>query len=77
MTAPRATSPEATETVLLSASAEEAGQRLDAFLAAHIDGWSRSRLQRVIDDGEVLVNGRATKSSYKLRANDEIEIAPD
>jgi len=73
VTAARVTSPEETETVMLSASAEDAGQRLDAFLAAHIDGWSRSRLQRVIDDGDVLVNGRATKTSYKLRANDEIE----
>jgi 23S rRNA pseudouridine1911/1915/1917 synthase len=73
VTAPRATSPEATETVTLSASAEDAGQRLDAFLATHVDGWSRSRLQRVIDDGDVLVNGHAAKSSYKLRANDEVE----
>jgi 23S rRNA pseudouridine1911/1915/1917 synthase len=58
---------------MLSASAEDAGQRLDAFLAGHVEGWSRSRLQRVIDDGDVLVNGRIAKSSYKLRANDEIE----
>jgi 23S rRNA pseudouridine1911/1915/1917 synthase len=58
---------------MLSASAEDAGQRLDAFLASHVAGWSRSRLQRLIDDGEVLVNGRVAKSSYKLRANDEIE----
>lgn len=73
MTAPRATSLESTETVLLLASAEDAGQRLDAFLAAHIEGWSRSRLHRLIDEGDVLVNGRAAKPSYKLRANDEIE----
>ena len=73
MTAPRATSSEETETVLLSASAEDAGQRLDAFLAGHIEGWSRSRLQRLIDDGDILVNGRGAKSSYKLRAHDEIE----
>jgi 23S rRNA pseudouridine1911/1915/1917 synthase len=58
---------------MLSASAEDAGQRLDAFLASHVEGWSRSRLQRLIDDGDVLVNGRVAKSSYKLRANDEIE----
>jgi 23S rRNA-/tRNA-specific pseudouridylate synthase len=65
VTAPRVTSPEATETVTLSASAEDAGQRLDAFLAAHIDGWSRSRLQRVIDDGDVLVNCRSRLSFRK------------
>src|SRR5882672_3931301 len=48
--------------------------RLDAYLAARIEGWSRSRLQRLIDDGEVLVNGRTVRPSYKLRAKDEIEV---
>ena len=73
MTAPRATSQPETETLALFVSAQDAGQRLDAFLAEHIEGWSRSRLQRLIDDGDVLVNGRSVKSSYKLRANDEID----
>ncbi|HEX7996995.1 MAG TPA: RluA family pseudouridine synthase [Pyrinomonadaceae bacterium] len=52
----------------------EAGTRLDAFLAARIADWSRARLQRLIEDGDVLVNSRTVKSSYKLRANDELEV---
>jgi 23S rRNA pseudouridine1911/1915/1917 synthase len=51
-------------------SANDIGKRLDAFLAEKIDGWSRGRLQRLIDDGDVLVNGRESKSSYKLRDGD-------
>jgi 23S rRNA pseudouridine1911/1915/1917 synthase len=51
----------------------DAGTRLDAFLASRIEGWSRARLQRLIEDGDVLVNGRPAKASYKLRATDEIE----
>lgn len=53
---------------------EETGERLDAFLAARIEDWSRARLQRLIEDGDVLINGRTAKSSSKLRANDEIEV---
>jgi 23S rRNA pseudouridine1911/1915/1917 synthase len=53
--------------------AEDVGTRLDAFLASHIAGWSRARLHRLIEDGDVLVNGRAAKPSYKLRANDGID----
>jgi 23S rRNA pseudouridine1911/1915/1917 synthase len=53
---------------------EDAGARLDAYLAARIEGWSRARLQRLIEDGDVLVGGRLAKSSYKLRAGDEIEV---
>jgi 23S rRNA pseudouridine1911/1915/1917 synthase len=51
----------------------EAGARLDAFLAEKIDGWSRSRIQRLIDGGEVLVNEKPAKPSYKVRRGDEIE----
>lgn len=53
---------------------EDAGARLDAYLAARIEGWSRARLQRLIEDGDALVTGRVVKSSYKLRAADEIEV---
>jgi 23S rRNA pseudouridine1911/1915/1917 synthase len=53
---------------------EDVGKRLDAFLVEKIEGWSRSRLQKLIDDGDVLVGGKQSKSSYKLRQNDEIEL---
>jgi len=60
--------------VTLSVLGTDAGQRLDTFLAAHIEGWSRARLQRLIEDADVLVNGLVAKSSYKLHANDQIEV---
>jgi 23S rRNA pseudouridine1911/1915/1917 synthase len=55
-------------------SVDDIGKRLDAFLAEKVDGWSRARLQRLIDDGDVLVNGKVAKASYKLRENDEIDV---
>jgi 23S rRNA pseudouridine1911/1915/1917 synthase len=51
----------------------DAGTRLDAYLAAHIDDWSRARLQRLIEEGDVIVNGKLVKASHKLKTNDEIE----
>ena len=62
------------ETVTLSVSGADEGSRLDAYLAAEIDGWSRARLQRLIEEGEVLVNGKLAKASYKISSNDEIEV---
>jgi 23S rRNA pseudouridine1911/1915/1917 synthase len=53
---------------------DDAGVRLDAFLASQIENWSRSRLQRVIEAEDVLVNGKASKPSYKLREHDELEV---
>ncbi|HSK71954.1 MAG TPA: RluA family pseudouridine synthase [Pyrinomonadaceae bacterium] len=53
---------------------EDIGKRLDVFLSEKIEGWSRSRLQRLIAEGEVLVNQKQAKSSYKLNEDDEIEV---
>jgi 23S rRNA pseudouridine1911/1915/1917 synthase len=55
-------------------AAPEVGLRLDAYLASQVEGWSRARLQRLIDSEDVLVNGKPSKSSYKLRAKDEVEV---
>ena len=52
----------------------EAGLRLDAYLASQIEGWSRARLQRLIEAEDVLVNRKPAKASYKLRENDELEV---
>jgi len=54
--------------------AQDAGSRLDAYLATHIEGWSRARLQRLIETEDVLVNGKPTKPSYKLREHDDLEV---
>jgi 23S rRNA pseudouridine1911/1915/1917 synthase len=61
-------------TITFSVEAGEAGARIDAYLAARIQDWSRARIHRLIEDGDVLVNGLAAKPSYKLRAGDEIEV---
>ena len=56
-----------------SVTEKDAGERLDAFLAHRIEGWSRARLQRLIEDADVLVNGRIAKPSYRLRPDDTVE----
>ena len=53
---------------------EHAGLRLDAFLASQIDGWSRARLQKLIENEDVLVNEKPSKPSYKLREGDDIDV---
>jgi 23S rRNA pseudouridine1911/1915/1917 synthase len=58
----------------LRIDSQDAGSRLDAYLASHIEGWSRARLQRLIESEDVLVNGKPAKPSYKLREHDELEV---
>jgi 23S rRNA pseudouridine1911/1915/1917 synthase len=62
------------ETLTFNIGSDHAGTRLDAYLASQIDGWSRARLQRLIENEDVLVNGKSSKPSYKLREHDEVEV---
>lgn len=52
---------------------DDAGMRLDAYLAENIAGWSRSRLQRLVENEDILVNEKKAKPSYKVRPGDEVE----
>ena len=48
--------------------------RLDQYLVGMFSDYSRSVVQRVIDAGGVLVNGKPTKASYRVRHGDRIRI---
>jgi 23S rRNA pseudouridine1911/1915/1917 synthase len=47
-------------------------KRLDHFMAEHVPRLSRSRLQALIKDGHILVNGAAARASDKLRTGDTV-----
>lgn len=50
------------------------GQRLDVFLADLLEKFSRSHIQKLIKEGQVLINGSPAKSSYNLRLGDKLEF---
>ena len=58
----------------LSVPQDAAGQRLDHFIATQLEGVSRSRVQLLLEQGDVLVNGVLSKPSHKLRGGEEIVI---
>ncbi len=62
------------ESLTLSIQAHEAGIRLDRYLTSILTGISRTTVQQLIMDGEVLVNGHTGKSGYTLRIGDEVQI---
>lgn len=63
-----------TDTLTFQVDQADADARLDAYLASQIEGWSRARLQHLIEDEDILVNGKPAKSSYRLHAGDKIEV---
>ena len=48
--------------------------RIDRFLGSRLEQVSRSYLQKLVKDGEVLVNGKQVKSSYKVENGDRIRL---
>jgi len=56
----------------LSVPAPSSGERLDRFLAAAQTDLSRSRLQSLIREGRVRVNGHASRASLRLREGDRV-----
>ena len=48
--------------------------RIDRFLAAKVDGLSRSIIKNLISDGKVLVNQNPVKPSYNVKIDDLIEV---
>ena len=48
--------------------------RLDKFLTVRMEHCSRNRIQAAADSGNILVNGKAAKSSYKVKPLDRIQI---
>ena len=54
--------------------ADLAGERLDAFLARCVEGMTRSAAQKLIEGGNVLLNGRPGKKNDKLNMGDEISV---
>ena len=61
---------------LVQLEADEAflNERLDKYLGAVLPGQSRSYVQKLIKEGGVRVNGTAEKASYRLGAEDRIQV---
>ena len=61
-------------TLHLKAEAEDAGVRLDAFVAYRANGLTRSQAARYIDEGRVAVDGKPASKSCRI---DSLRIGAD
>lgn len=58
--------------------AAEENIRIDKFLADKLEGITRSRIQKLVEDGCVTVDGHTVKSNYKLKSGQNVSVTvPD
>lgn len=57
--------------------ADEAGMRLDQFVAAQLTDVSRAHIQKLLAEGKIAVNGETKKAGYKLKDHDVLEVTYD
>jgi 23S rRNA pseudouridine1911/1915/1917 synthase len=63
------------EVVVAEFQTDEKPPRLDAYLAAHLHEVSRSRIQKLIETGCVLVDSKPVKMSHRLSPGETIAVA--
>lgn len=53
---------------------EETGIRLDAYITSKLEDLSRNMVQKLIKKGDILVNNKEEKESYKVQKGDQILV---
>ena len=62
------------EQVILTASPEDKGSRIDKYISDNIAELTRSAVHGLIEKGLVLAEGKAVSKNYKLRGGEEISV---
>ncbi len=58
----------------INVKAEESGERIDALLSRNLDGFSRSQIQKLLEQGAVTLNGKALKKNFRCTAGESYDI---
>lgn len=62
------------EEIALCYNGEERGARLDSWLSEELPEYTRSFIQKLIEDGSIKVNNMSVKSGYKLKKGDNVSV---
>ncbi len=62
------------EPFVFTAQSEDKGMQIDKLLSEKLGGVTRSHIQKLIDEGCVLLCGMPVKANYKLKDGDEISV---
>lgn len=58
----------------ISISETDAGVRIDSVIAKHLPDYTRSYIQKLIKEENVLINDEKIKANYKCKENDRVKV---
>lgn len=61
------------EKIFLEVTKNE-NKRVDTYISQEVESLSRTMIQKLLEEHKVLINGKATKASYKVECGDKIEV---
>lgn len=59
---------------VFAVTAEEAGVRIDKFISGHMTEYTRSHIQKLIEQESVTVGGAVIKANYKVKNGDSVTV---
>lgn len=59
---------------VFAVTAEETGVRIDKFISGHMTEYTRSHIQKLIEQESVTVGGTAVKANYKVKNGDSVTV---
>src|SRR5262245_58086039 len=62
------------EIVELRPTRDDLNERLDKYIAAQLPDLSRGHIQRLIDDGQVLVDGQLRRRTFKMTPGEVVTV---
>ncbi len=63
--------------LIIEVNEENEGERIDKFLSVLVVDTSRTSIQKSIENGSVLVNGKTVNKKYKVMTGDEVRICEE
>lgn len=62
------------DVIELIVEAESKGERIDKYLSDMLSSYSRSHIQKLVTDGNVLVDNKIIKSNYRLSPGEKVQV---
>lgn len=59
---------------IIELTSEVSDKRIDAWISGKVGEYSRTYIQKLVEDGSITVNGKTVRTNYKLKEGDAVKV---